>query len=222
MADPRHDAFWVGEHQELIDFFSEQLMEAILAGANGALDMLPSAISDMIDWDIFNTNAMAFLNSYQLNNISGIHQTTKEHVVREIQRFMSTGESLQELMARLQNFTWSDARTNSIARTEITRSFAVGNMLAWQATGYITGKRWMTARDELVCPICGPMHEQVVEVESNFALPEEALTPEVRRLIVSGQQEFFISPPAHPNCRCWLQPFVSDVAIQSEIDRILE
>jgi len=42
-------------------------------------------------------------------------------------------------------------RARRVAVTEVTRVYAAGNEEAWRATGYVTGKRWMTARDERVC-----------------------------------------------------------------------
>jgi len=40
--------------------------------------------------------------------------------------------------------------------TEVTRLFAEGNLLAYQQMEGIDRVQWVTAEDELVCPICGP------------------------------------------------------------------
>lgn len=47
-------------------------------------------------------------------------------------------------------------------------------------------KMWITAHDERVCPVCGPLHGQKVLVTEQFKTPE-------------GD---FWSPGVHPNCRC--------------------
>lgn len=75
--------------------------------------------------------------------------------------------------------------------------------------------RWMTQEDERVCPICGPMHG-----------------------IVLRESEAMSRFPAHPNCRCRLdpvaigdalagvsEPFVTDAleeAVQNFIDDFSE
>jgi hypothetical protein len=50
-----------------------------------------------------------------------------------------------------------------------------------------TTKMWLTARDEKVCKICGPMHRKKVGVREKFTLP--------------NGDELYV-PGAHVNCRC--------------------
>jgi hypothetical protein len=47
-------------------------------------------------------------------------------------------------------------------------------------------KMWITAKDERVCPVCGPLHGKKVRLNERF---------------VTGQGEFW-TPGLHPNCRC--------------------
>jgi hypothetical protein len=67
-------------------------------------------------------------------------------------------------------------------------SFA-GNTQAWAAAD-VPEREWRTAVDELVCPICGPLHQQRAKIGEAFP----------------GNIQ---NPPAHPNCRCALVPIVS-------------
>lgn len=53
-----------------------------------------------------------------------------------------------------------------------------------------TEKIWITAKDEKVCPICGPLHGVAVPVTEQFT------TDDGIRLWVPG---------AHVNCRCWIR-----------------
>jgi len=50
-------------------------------------------------------------------------------------------------------------------------------------------KMWLTAKDERVCPVCGPLHGKKVGINEKF---------------VTHQGEFW-SPGLHPNCRCELR-----------------
>jgi hypothetical protein len=47
-------------------------------------------------------------------------------------------------------------------------------------------KMWVTARDERVCPVCGPLHGKKVGINDRFVTKEGA----------------FWTPGLHPNCRC--------------------
>lgn len=64
---------------------------------------------------------------------------------------------------------------------------------AWQAAmGLLpvdAQKRWITARDELVCPVCGPLDGVAVYLDETFESAGMTLN----------------APGAHPNCRCTLE-----------------
>lgn len=51
----------------------------------------------------------------------------------------------------------------------------------------VAQKVWLTARDERVCPQCGPLHGKKVGVKEQFELP--------------GGHRVYV-PGVHPNCRC--------------------
>ena len=104
-------------------------------------------------------------------------------------RHVADGESLAQLVRRIAGLhTFSEDRARMIAVTEVTRAFAEGNMAAWRESGVIERRRWNTNNDELVCPICGPRHNMVVDMGASF--------------------DGIDNPPAHPRCRCWVTPVV--------------
>ena len=80
---------------------------------------------------------------------------------------------------------FGEIRAEMIAITEATRAFSEGNIQEWLASGVVDGIKWMTAEDELVCPICEPLDGK-----------EGSLTDGIEGL----------KPPAHVRCRCWLEP----------------
>ena len=63
----------------------------------------------------------------------------------------------------------------------------VWNLAKVQGVANGQRKRWVTARDELVCPNCGPMDGQTVELDEKFVLPNKV--------------EVW-APSLHPHCRC--------------------
>lgn len=79
-------------------------------------------------------------------------------------------------------------RAMNIARTELTAAYNQGHYGATkdaQAQGYIGAciKRWLTADDERVCPICGVIDGETKDMDSTFSVGT-------------------LLPPAHPSCRC--------------------
>ena len=49
-------------------------------------------------------------------------------------------------------------RSQVIARTETAQAYSYANEQALEATGVVSEYQWLTAEDERVCPICGPLH----------------------------------------------------------------
>ena len=82
---------------------------------------------------------------------------------------------------------FGEKRADLIASTEVTRAYAEGNLTAWKETGFTEGKEWVTANDELVCPLCGPLDGEVVPINGDFSDGTHA-------------------PPRHPRCRCGVSP----------------
>ncbi|MFH1605124.1 MAG: phage minor head protein [Pseudomonadota bacterium] len=78
-------------------------------------------------------------------------------------------------------------RVEMIAATEITRAISAAEawvLLFWTDAGFEVRERiWHTEQDGLVCPVCRPLNRTSETVW-------RATAP--------------AGPPAHPNCRCWL------------------
>lgn len=86
------------------------------------------------------------------------------------------------------------SRAETIARTETMTALNEGRAaMAEQVveSGLVLEsemvKIWATAKDERVCPICGPMDGDEIQRDEAFVLPDAIELNE---------------PPAHPNCRC--------------------
>ena len=75
------------------------------------------------------------------------------------------------------------AWARAVATTEVTRASSQGALDAYRAQG-VTGLRWLTEQDRMVCPVC-QANEDAGPVPLGAAFP-------------SGD----LMPPAHPNCRC--------------------
>jgi len=146
-----------------------------------------------VNWDLANDRASRWSLEYAFDLVRQLKETTRQRLRREISRFIENGETVNQLAKRLAPL-FGEERARLIAETETTRAFAEGNMEGWKETGVIKMREWRTARDELVCPICGPLSGKVVGMDEEFA-------PGI------------MSPPAHPRCRCWIVGKVQRVEI---------
>jgi hypothetical protein len=87
-------------------------------------------------------------------------------------------------------------RADALGQAEAWQARQIGRSIMWQqmlAKGDLpesARKRWLTEDDELVCPVCGPLHRQEVGLNERFRLPD-------------GRELW--APGVHPNCRCELQ-----------------
>jgi SPP1 gp7 family putative phage head morphogenesis protein len=84
-----------------------------------------------------------------------------------------------------------------IASTETTRIYAQANADAWESTEVVDEWEWMTAQDDLVCPVCGGLDGETF-----------------------GIGDIDARPPAHVSCRCWERPVVSEAAFERKLEEI--
>lgn len=84
-------------------------------------------------------------------------------------------------------------RANTIARTEIARAVGTGQTEYWKqmrSEGFLPPEArrvWITAQDEKVCKICGPMDGVLADIDGFFDTS-------------AGPSEY--PQASHPNCRC--------------------
>lgn len=189
--------FWKEEESLLWEAIAGLYMSAFLAGIDGGINELPPELQTLVDFDVLNTDALEFAQKYHYDLISKINATTRKQVQDAMTNWIRSGDPLSVLEKQLAPI-FGKVRANMIAVTEITRIFAEGNTAAWASTGFVNSNRWMTARDDKVCPICRPRAGQV------YALDDLANRP-----------------PGHVRCRCWLQPVVDVELVKRQVERIL-
>jgi SPP1 gp7 family putative phage head morphogenesis protein len=152
------------------------------------------AITDFgFNWELVNEKAREWLKKHTFGltyaNVYSITETTAKGLQSAIDDFITSPDmTMPQLTDRVAGL-FDVIRAEMIAVTEVTRSFAEANRVMWQESGVVSGKRWQTASDEIVCPICAPLNGRVAALGESFP-------------------GFIESPPAHPRCRCWLTPVV--------------
>lgn len=111
-----------------------------------------------------------------------------------VKAWLEKGEPVGALRRRLWAGPFNESYLHSLVITETTRLIAAGQLLVWNAERagkrVIVAKRWRSGCDE-TCATCRPLDGKVVPLGSPFA---------------SG----LFAPPAHPRCRCIMEPVWSD------------
>lgn len=190
-------SFWDEEEAGLWNGVAELLLSIFLTGIDGGINAMPPSVRVLADFDRVNTRAMEFAKQYRFKWIKDITETTRIQTQKAMSDWIQSGAPLDALSQALEPI-YGEKRAERIAVTEATRVFSQANMEAWESTGIIDETVWMTAQDDLVCPICGELNGTHV-----------------------GIGDIDAAPPAHPNCRCWLQPVVSEDALGRKLDQIL-
>ena len=122
-----------------------------------------------------------------------ITEGTREMIRAQVVEAMRNGDSVQELAGRLkESHAFSNTRARTIARTETAMADNMGNLIGWEETGLVAGKRWITAEDDKVSEICNTNGDMgVIGLHEHFA-------------------HGGMTPPAHPNCRCTVVPVLAE------------
>ncbi len=148
-------------------------------------------------WELANIAAAEWAQQHAAQLVQELNTTTARRLQRIVASAIEDGSTMGELTSAIrQSGIFGESRARMIAVTELTTSFAQGNMIAWKQSGVVEKKEWRTNNDEIVrrCPICWPLHEKQAKLNEPFKHP-------------NGNE--YDAPSAHPNDRCWIVPVVN-------------
>ena len=222
-------SFWRLQRQIMAQEMTDVVLEVLLMGGAAGADMMPPGLDVLIDWDVFNEDAIEWMQRYlavdplptrvdgQFYSLNQVTETTRRQTVSIIDDWIRSGQDMRTLDKRLAPI-YGKSRAKRIGATEVTRVYAEGNQMAWKSAGVVNGQRWMTAVDDRVCPICGPLHNTIVDLSGGWTFTQEMLdaNPALARALRGPQT--ILRPPAHVNCRCWLQPVVFEAMLPQELE----
>jgi SPP1 gp7 family putative phage head morphogenesis protein len=178
--------------QKLLQVILAHVNAAALTGVQGGGDTLDDLFNFSMDWTGTNTNASRWASEHSGDLVRLIGKSTRDSINMAVQQYIDGQQDFGTLQRNLEQIIKSPERAAVIAQTEITRAFAKGNTLAWQDSGIVQGKQWVTNNDEIVCPRCNERDQRIVGIDENFGTN------------VFDEEE--TEPPDHPNCRCWVVP----------------
>ena len=192
------------EWEAFNDLFKEQLILTATNGVDAAYAQInldnPEALTianqNAIDWAKDRSAELVgkrVLNDGTIidnpNASYNIDEATREFLRSDVAQAMGEGWSNDELADALsENYGFSDARAETIARTETANADVQGNVELYKASGEVASKQWLTGAG--CCDECDELNEEIAPLEGTFANGADA-------------------PPLHPNCRCAILPILS-------------
>ncbi len=196
LQQPLSDEFWQREARALADIMRPWIEARAGRGIEEGLHLLDEmGFGDLtIDWNLVNDWARAWSMAHTAEVVSQITTTSMDAFTRVFPDWAASGEHLDRLKDML-SASYEPWRAKLIAATETTRAYANGNRVSWGASGLVDEVQWFTGQDELVCPVCGDLAGKTARLDGTFP----------------GGIE---TPPAHPGCRCYIQPIVNTVVHQ--------
>lgn len=172
-----------------------------------------------------------------------INGTSNDKLQKALQVWQANGKDLQDLAVAIANWvetgeplptlvntlgtTFGRSRGAMVGVTEVTRFTALANEQAYmevqEETGLTVMKRWVTANDERVCPICAPLGgllfgageaepataERQKGKGQTASLGDPFVHPGGRGAANDFKGKDYMLPPAHVYCRCDVVPVVS-------------
>ena len=184
------DAFDEADQDALI----ADLMRILTEAAKNGVDLFKTGVGVNMDYTLVNSRAAAWARDYVYDLVKDIGSTTRRVLQDTISAFVETpGMTMGDVWRSL---PFDEARAQMIATTEITRAYASANRIAGKELqkefpGVRVVKTWFTNNDDLVCDICAPLDGKEIEIDDGFG--------------VESGEAGLDTPPAHPNCRCWME-----------------
>lgn len=126
-----------------------------------------------------------------------IDESTRDMVRTNVEQALADGWSNDKLASAIgEAYAFGRDRASVIARTETQLAANAGALSGYKASGVVDGKQWLTAGDDLVSEDCvengeaGDNGDGVIGLDETYPSGDDA-------------------PPAHPNCRCTIAPYIN-------------
>lgn len=141
-----------------------------------------------------------FIEEKSAKFITNVNETTREALRVSLGEGTKDGETLGELVARVDDvFGGRRANAATIARTETAPAYNFASKEAWKQSGVVASKQWLTAGDDAVRDAHRAVDGQEVALDDSF--------------VVDGER---LDYPGDPNgdagnvinCRCTMVPVV--------------
>lgn len=177
------------------------LMEEIVIAGQAAYNLMgiddpymPFAIKDAV---------LANVKKFTLSMLD----TDRAKLVDIITNGLKEGESVPQIRKKIteQFSNFKKSQANLITRTEVIKASNMASLDAFEQSGIVIAKQWLTAEDDRVDSVlCAPMNGKIIGLKDKFFRKGEEFNGHV------FDYESIKQPPLHPGCRCVLLPVLRD------------
>lgn len=210
------------EIQAGIDLFTPLMGELATIAGLDALDLIgedgPYIVSPKLK-DIVDSKVRLFTSSFI--------ETDREKLVSLISDGLEAGKGVPVIEREIRE-TFENLRkvqVERIVRSEVLRTSNLASIDAWDQSGLVEAKQWLTARDSRVCPYCAPLNGKIIGLNRAFFRKGERYSGDSDRPL-DLSYDTTIAPPLHVSCRCTTIPVLKSVnelqfeAVKSENDKL--
>lgn len=134
--------------------------------------------------------------------------TDVDKMVELIASGLEAGLSIPQIRRNIEDAfeSLTKVQAERITRTEVIKTSNLGAQDAFEQSGVVVGKQWLTAMDDRVDPLCASLNGKIVELRQDFFKKGDVLEAEgkIAKLDYSNTPY----PPLHTSCRCTLLPII--------------
>lgn len=162
-------------------------------------------------FDMRNPLVADYLDGFRDVRLVGINDTTASTIRDVIARANEEGQGIDEIRRRIGS-VYDDAagyRAERIARTEVVGSSNAANLAAYQISGLVDGKEWLSVQDDQTRETHADLDGTKTTIDGEF------VSSSGNRAQGPG---LFGVPAEDINCRCTLVPVIAERA--GEVDRV--
>lgn len=137
--------------------------------------------------------------------------TDIDYMTNVLANGLSEGLSIAKIRKQIQDSFFGVGRraknqAERITRTEVIKASNLGAQDAFEQSGVVVGKQWLTAEDDRVDPLCSSLNGKVIDLKGKFFNKGDTISAGDKSLSLDYSDTPY--PPLHPNCRCTLLPIV--------------
>jgi SPP1 gp7 family putative phage head morphogenesis protein len=193
--------------------FVNELQEILIEQGDYTLDFLGAGGH----LDLTTDFAVEFLREYAVGMVRDINETTRTQLRETLAEGFEAGEGIDKLEDRIEEIFKKATRVRAevIARTEALRASNFATVEAYRQSEVVSGKEWLTERDDRTCPFCEELDGKIVELDGNYYDEGDTFTLGDSKL----EFEYEVAqPPLHPDCRCTTIPVLIEGKGKSKKD----
>jgi hypothetical protein len=200
-----------GQGKDLYSAFHTLLDDAGVSNANFGGQKGLQKLGLTGNFNLTNPAVLGNLKSTIMYSTKLLDATTNNLIGQALVTGASAGLDMDKtasLVKQMVGEKWTDlshGRARTIATTEVCRATSYASRETYYKNG-IGEMEWWTAMDDKCCPSCEDMHGQKTGTSGGGNAFHSTRPPRGKK----GKGITAAYPPAHPDCRCTLEPVIPD------------